>query len=132
MSPLVVTSSCVTKCAGRARRAARFVALKLRYCYNAIMPRATLIFKDKEIRADGSIVEVVVWELSEPVPPCVHRYKYRLYFGAEGVCRVRYDNERGKGDHRHRDGVETVYRFSTLAALVRDFRQDIANWRASA
>jgi len=31
-----------------------------------------------------------------------HGLKYRLYYGlADGTCQVRYDNERGKGDHRH-------------------------------
>lgn len=48
----------------------------------------------KEIRNDGSIVEIVVWELAEPLPPSTQRYKYRLFFGAPGVSRVRYDNER--------------------------------------
>lgn len=52
----------------------------------------------KEVRDDGSIVEIVVWRLDNPVPPCTHRYKYRLYYGAPGTCRVRYDNERSKGD----------------------------------
>ncbi|MGH8524670.1 MAG: toxin-antitoxin system TumE family protein, partial [Gammaproteobacteria bacterium] len=27
--------------------------------------------------------------------------KYRLYCGRGGRCLVRYDNETGKGDHRH-------------------------------
>ena len=54
-----------------------------------------------EFRDDGSTVEVVIWEVPEPVPPSKHGYKYRLYYGANGVARVRYDNERGKGDHRH-------------------------------
>ena len=93
------------------------------------MPNATLIFRDKEIGGDDSIIEVVIWQLDAPLAPCVHAYKYRLYFGAAGACRVRYDNERGKGDHRHYNGVETAYRFSTLVELTRDFRRDIANWR---
>ncbi|MDD5250315.1 MAG: DUF6516 family protein [Rhodocyclaceae bacterium] len=62
---------------------------------------ATLIAQAKEIRDNGSIVEVVVWELAEPLPPCTHLYKYRLFFGLPGECFVRYGNERGKGDHRH-------------------------------
>lgn len=55
---------------------------------------ATLIAQAKEVRDDGPIVEIVVWELDEPLPPCAHRYKYRLYFGVSGECLVRYDNER--------------------------------------
>lgn len=87
--------------------------------------KAKLLAKAKEIRDDGTIVEVVVWELPEPVPPCHHNLKYRLYFGAAGVCRVRYDNERGKGDHRHVGEIEEAYRFTTLEQLLADFERDV-------
>jgi len=59
---------------------------------------AVLVAQAKEVRDDGSIIEIVIWELSEPLAPSTHRYKYRLYYGAAGMNRVRYDNERGKGD----------------------------------
>lgn len=39
---------------------------------------AKLLARAKEIRDDGSIVEIVIWELPEPLPPSPHRYKYRL------------------------------------------------------
>ena len=91
--------------------------------------KATLIGQAKEVRDDGSIVEIVVWELAEPLPPCAHSYKYRLFFGASGECFVRYDNERGKGDHRHAGGVETSYEFTDLDALLADFERDVTNWR---
>lgn len=66
------------------------------------MPKAELILRHKEITADGLIIEVVVWQLAEPLSGCSHPYKYRLYFGTpEGNCIARFDNERGKGDHRH-------------------------------
>jgi hypothetical protein len=86
---------------------------------------AKLIAQAKEVRDDGSIVEIVVWELTEALPPCMHRYKYRLFFGLPGECLVRYDNERGKGDHRHADGVESAYDFTTLEALLADFERDV-------
>jgi hypothetical protein len=70
--------------------------------------KATLIAHAKDVRDDGSMVEIVIWELVEPLPPCTHRYKYRLFFGAPGECFVRYDNERGKGDHRHAGGIESA------------------------
>ena len=44
----------------------------------------------------------------------VHRFKYALAYVVAGVCVLRYDNEAGKGDHRHAGGVETEYRFTTL------------------
>lgn len=88
------------------------------------MPAEKVILA-KEVRDDGSIVELAVWKLGEPVRPCTHLYKYRLYFGARGVCRVRYDNERGKGDHRHIGGIEAPYRFASIPQLLADFRRDV-------
>lgn len=87
------------------------------------------IARAKEVRDDGSIVEIVVWRLPAPLPPCTHRYKYRLYFGRCGECRVRYDNERGKGDHRHANGIEVPYRFVSLDKLLDDSQRDIQTWR---
>ena len=91
--------------------------------------KATRISQIKEVRDDGSIIEMVVWQLPEPLAPCTHCFKYRLYYGSAGVCRVRYDNERGKGDHRHIAGVEQPYAFSNLDALLADFETDVTNWR---
>ena len=88
-----------------------------------------LLVRAKEIRDDGSIIEIVVWELSEPLTPSTHRYKYRLYYGSAEVSRVRYDNERGKGDHRHIGEREEDYVFATLEQLLEDFRRDVENWR---
>ena len=92
---------------------------------------AILVAKAKEVRDDGAIVEVVIWELSEPLVPSTHRYKYRLYYGAAGVCRVRYDNERGKGDHRHLGEREEGYNFISLERLLADFEHDVNKWSTS-
>jgi hypothetical protein len=45
-----------------------------------------------------------------------------------GVCVLRYDNESGKGDHRHIGNVETAYRFTTPDRLLVDFWQDVDRW----
>ena len=90
--------------------------------------QATLLARTKDVRSDGAIVEVVIWQLPEPLPGSSHSYKYRLYFGAEGQGRVRYDNERGKGDHRHIGEREEAYRFITIDQLLDDFEHDISNW----
>ena len=100
------------------------------YCQNAIV-RATSLADLKEVRGDGSIVEMVVWQVPTAIPPCAHPYKYRLYFGRSGVCRVRYDNERGKGDHRHVGGIEQAYSFESLEKLLADFKHDVENWSGS-
>lgn len=38
---------------------------------------------------------------------------------------VGYDNERGKGDHKHLDGRELKYRFVDIDTLMRDFLRDV-------
>jgi len=90
---------------------------------------AALIARAKEVRDDGSIVEIVIWRLPDRLPLSAHHYKYRLYYGACGQCRVRYDNERDKGDHRHVGEREEDYEFVTIDKLLEDFRRDVDNWR---
>ncbi len=90
--------------------------------------QATLIAKAKEVRDKGSVVELVVWRIAESLHPCTHFYKYRLYFGAVGQCWVRYDNERGKGDHRHFNEVEAPYIFVSIDQLLSDFQHDVKAW----
>jgi len=51
-----------------------------------------------------------------------------FYYGAAGVNRVRYDNERGKGDHRHLNEREEDYVFTTVDNLLADFERDVNDW----
>jgi hypothetical protein len=46
----------------------------------------------------------------------------------DGVCVLRYDNEAGKGDHRHFNKKQAAYTFKTAGKLVADFQRDIARW----
>jgi hypothetical protein len=69
---------------------------------------------------------VTIWLVPEPVPPSGHRFKYSLVYITKGVRVIGYDNERGKGDHRHLHGQETPYRFDGIAKLLADFRALIA------
>jgi hypothetical protein len=92
--------------------------------------RATLLAHTKEVRDDGAIVEIVIWRVSDPLAPSKHEFKYRLYYGCSGRDRVRYDNERGKGDHRHLNGREMPYAFESVDKLINDFERDIEDWRA--
>lgn len=88
------------------------------------MGTAREIIRYKKERG-GRIIEVVIWHLSEPLPGSTHPYKYRLFYGKpDGSCIVRYDNERGKGDHRHVADDEEPYTFSTLRRLIDDFEAD--------
>jgi hypothetical protein len=74
-----------------------------------------MIFQEEFIYADGTIREMVLWQLPEKSVDTPHGFKYRLYYGrADGTCLVRYDNETGNGDHRHLQGREMVYRFKDV------------------
>lgn len=70
-------------------------------------------------------MDITVWGLHAPVPPCTHPFKYSLFFGRPGTRLVAYDNERGKGDHKHIHGVEHPYAFVSLRQLVSDFADDV-------
>ena len=90
------------------------------------MGKAKLIYRSRLVYPDGAIREMVIWQLPEKSPDRPHGLKYRLYYGdARGKCLVRYDNESGKGDHRHFQGKEEEYVFMSVEKLVGDFQKDI-------
>jgi hypothetical protein len=91
--------------------------------------RAELLLHQRIDYDDGAIVEMVLWRVPSPVSPSVHRLKYSLYYGRPGVRKIGYDNERGKGDHRHFQGIETAYSFSTVEQLMADFWSDVMTLR---
>jgi hypothetical protein len=91
--------------------------------------KAALAFHDKQALPDGTIVEMKIWQVPQPVPGSVHRLKYSLFYGLPGKRLVGYDNERGKGDHRHVEGREEPYTFSTAEQLIADFLTDVRRLR---
>ena len=91
---------------------------------------AELVIADKVVFDDGAIQEMVVWRVPAPVPPSSHAFKYRMFYGFPGRRLVGYDNERGKGDHRHNDGREEPYDFRGWEALIDDFLADVARLRS--
>ena len=90
--------------------------------------KATPLVRRRVVVAADAFVEVVVWRVPERVPFSRHVYKYRLAYVVGGRCVVRYDNERGKGDHRHFGEREESYEFSTPDRLMADFATDIERW----
>jgi len=87
--------------------------------------KAKRIFYDKAVLADGAIVEMTIWELPQAVAERQHALKYSLFYGRDGQRLVGYDNERGKGDHKHVGAVETRYKFVSIEKLVADFLADV-------
>ncbi len=68
---------------------------------------------------------MVVWQVPKPVPPSEHAFKYRLVFIRENKRLVGYDNERGKGDHKHLGTFEVPYKFVDIETLMADFLRDV-------
>jgi hypothetical protein len=60
----------------------------------------------------------------------MHEFKYRLAYVIDGVCVLRFDNETGKGDHRHIDDQEEPYAFVNPDRLIEDFWKEVGNWRS--
>lgn len=95
--------------------------------YAVSMP-AQLIVRDRVEFADDAIAHITVWRVPRPLPGSRHGFKYRLAYVVNDECVLRYDNESGKGDHRHQGADETPYRFTSLARVMDDFRRDIERW----
>ena len=83
--------------------------------------KARLITRFKDVTPQGGVIEWVVWRVPQPVPPSGHAFKYRAAFVLDGVRLVGFDNERGKGDHCHLNGIEQPYHFTSVEQLVEDF-----------
>jgi len=96
----------------------------------SINMKAELIARERLWLADGVKVEIVVWRLPRALPGSQHRFKYRLALVSHGLCVLRYDNEAGKGDHKHVDEREVPYRFIDLDTLQADFKADVETWIA--
>jgi len=87
--------------------------------------KAKLLYRAKTVLSDGAIVEMVIWKVPRPVLGSQHAYKYSLFYGYDGRRVVAYDNERGKGDHRHTGDHEEAYGFSSVDGLIADFLKDV-------
>jgi hypothetical protein len=92
--------------------------------------KAELLFRKRGVLTETAFVELVIWRVLEPVRGSGHGYKYSLALVSNGVCVLRYDNEVGKGDHKHVADREVAYRFVDLATLQTDFWNDVEVWRA--
>lgn len=90
---------------------------------------AELITRFRNVSKHGAIIEMVVWRLLTPIPPSVHVYKYRLVYVIDGRRVIGFDNERGKGDHIHKDDQQIPYKFIDVDKLIDDFIQEVEAWQ---
>ena len=54
-----------------------------------------------------------------------HRFKYRLSYVVGGKRMLGYDNERGMGEHRHVEGREEAFPFTSIDELVARFVAEV-------
>jgi hypothetical protein len=91
--------------------------------------KAELLINERHVLDVRTFVEIVIWRLDRPVRGSIHKFKYRLALVADLVCVLRYDNEAGKGDHRHIGRAENSYQFADSETLLADFWNDVEAWR---
>ena len=65
-----------------------------------------------------------------PVAPSGHRFKYPLLYLEAGRRMVGFDNERGKGDHKHVGDQEQPYTFVDVERLIDDFILEVEQWKS--
>jgi hypothetical protein len=92
---------------------------------------AQLLLRERHLVADNAFTELRIWRTPQPVRGSVHTYKYALVYIVAGECVLRYDNEAGKGDHRHIGAREVPYLFTTPARLLADFWSDVDRWNSA-
>jgi hypothetical protein len=92
------------------------------------MAKATLVSVRQFYMAEEAYVDMVIWAVPAPVRGSSHDYKYGLALVVNDVCVMRYDNEAGKGDHKHVDNKEYPYRFVDIDRLSADFLVDARGW----
>jgi hypothetical protein len=90
--------------------------------------KAEPLIDERHVLDEDTFVEIVVWRLPRPARGSSHRFKYRLALVRGGICVLRYDNEAGKGDHRHVRNVEEPYAFADTDTLLADFWRDVEIW----
>jgi len=86
---------------------------------------AELLLDERHVLSESAFVELVVWRVPAPVRGSQHEFGYRLALIVNGECVLRYDNEAGKGDHRHVGEKEHEYRFKNAEQLLADFWSDV-------
>ena len=92
--------------------------------------KAELLMRERRVLEAG-FIEVVVWRLPQPLSGSTHSLKYRLAYVVDSECVLRYDNEAGKGDHRHMGAEEMPYVLISVDQLLEDFLADVAEWKGN-
>ena len=96
-----------------------------------ISMHAELLLHERNALDSDSFVELKVWRAPTQVPGSSHSFKYAPAYIVRNHCVLRYDNEAGKGDHKHTGADEVAYPFTTPEQLLTDFWADVHSRRAN-
>lgn len=91
--------------------------------------QAGLLLKERRVLGEDRFADVMIWRVPKRVPGSAHDFKYRLAFVIDDVCVLRFDNEAGKGDHKHVGADQAPYAFATPEQLIADFWKAVEDWR---
>ena len=91
--------------------------------------KAVLLLDERHVLAETAFVEIRIWRVPKPVAGSAHAFKYSLALVCAGVCVLRYDNEAGKGDHKHVGDRQVDYAITAIEDLIDDFWTDVGAWR---
>jgi len=98
---------------------------------SAVLRRFSTAADETMAMEESVFTEIRIWEVPRAVKGSTHALKYSLALVVDGACVLRYDNEAGKGDHRHDvDGKEWPCPFRGVEALIEDFWTEVDTWRA--
>ncbi len=91
--------------------------------------QAELVLDERHDVSANSFAELRIWRVPKPVRGSSHVYKYGLAFVVAEQCVLRFDNEAGKGDHKHIGAAEVPYLFVSPERLLADFWAEVDEWR---
>ncbi len=91
-----------------------------------------LVLHEKIIDETGGIIEFRIWQVPKSTGyPEGIRYSCAYVPPGEDQPAVLYDVHHGKLHHRHVEGIEHPYRFTTVRQLLEDFRTDVDRIKAA-
>jgi hypothetical protein len=91
--------------------------------------KAALLLRERLALAPDAFAELVVWRVPRPVVGSRHSFKYRLALVVEEQCVLRYDNEAGKGNHKHFGAEELPFALISIDDLLAAVWRDVEAWR---
>ncbi len=88
-----------------------------------------VIFHQKIVKENGDIVEMRILQVAESGPH-PEGIRYALAYIHNGKRVIGFDNFEGKGHHKHSEGKEQSYDFRDIDTLIKDFQEEVEQWKS--